>query len=234
MISVRPANERGTANFGWLDSRHTFSFGHYHDARHMGFGPLRVINEDRVKPGAGFDTHGHRDMEILSYVIAGELAHKDNTGTGSVIRRGDIQRMSAGSGILHSEFNQSETVPVHFLQIWIHPDRSSLAPGYEQKALEPERKNRLVLIASTQGGEHAVMLHQDVRIFVGELDAGKSVSYSAAENRGLWLQMVRGTVTVAGSELKAGDGAQFTQETLLRIEAKEDAEFLLFDLPLNV
>ncbi|HEY0962148.1 MAG TPA: pirin family protein [Pseudomonadales bacterium] len=233
MMQVRAAHERGEANFGWLDSRHTFSFGHYFDARHMGFGPLRVINEDRVKPGAGFDTHGHRDMEILSYVIDGELAHKDSMGTGSVIRRGDIQRMTAGSGVLHSEFNHSHEAPVHFLQIWIQPDRKNLEPGYEQKTLDPAaRRNRLVLVASPEGGDHAVLIHQDARLYAGELDAGKSVDYTAAADRGLWLQMVRGRVKVADGELQAGDGAQFTHETLLRIEAGEDAEFLLFDLPL--
>ncbi|MDY6949066.1 MAG: pirin family protein [Pseudomonadota bacterium] len=232
MMHIRPAQERGEANFGWLDSRHTFSFGHYFDDRYMGFGPLRVINEDRVKPGAGFDTHGHRDMEILSYVVEGELAHRDNTGTGSVIRRGDIQRMTAGSGILHSEFNHSSEEPVHFLQIWIHPDRTNLAPGYEQKTLDPaDRKNRLVLIASPQGGEHAVLIHQDARIYAGELDASKAVTYTAAARRGLWLQMIKGQVTVGEAVLSAGDGAQFTDEALLRIKAVQDAEFLLFDLP---
>jgi redox-sensitive bicupin YhaK (pirin superfamily) len=233
MINIRPADDRGKASFGWLDSRHTFSFGHYYDARHMGFGPLRVINEDRVKPGAGFDTHGHRDMEILSYVIEGALAHKDNTGTGSVIRRGDIQRMTAGSGILHSEFNDSKEQPVHFLQIWIQPDQQNLQPGYEQKTLDPaQQKNRLALIAAPAGGEHAVRIHQDARIYVSELEAGKAVEYAAAAERGVWLQLIRGTISVAGNTLQAGDGAQFTDETSLHIEAAQDAEFLLFDLPL--
>jgi redox-sensitive bicupin YhaK (pirin superfamily) len=233
MMIVRPATERGRANFGWLDSSHTFSFGNYYDPKHMGFGPLRVINEDKVKAGAGFDTHGHRDMEILSYVIEGELAHKDSTGTGSVIRRGDIQRMSAGSGILHSEFNNSEEKPVHFLQIWIVPERGGIAPGYEQKALDPmQQKNRLALIASPEGSEHAVRIHQDAKLYVSELQAGHELSHSTAAGRGLWLQMINGSVTAGGHTLQAGDGASFTQERSLHLSATSDAEFLLFDLPL--
>lgn len=234
MMTIRPAQERGKANFGWLDSSHTFSFGHYFDANHMGFGPLRVINEDRVKPGAGFDTHGHRDMEILSYVIEGALEHKDNTGTGSVIKRGDIQRMTAGSGILHSEFNHSKKEPVHFLQIWIEPDRQNLEPGYEQKALSPERPgNDLELIASPEGGEHAVRIHQDAKVYLGELEPGRDLRYRTEETRGLWLQVVAGEISVNGESLKHGDGAQFIQITGVHIKATSDAEFLLFDLPLE-
>lgn len=233
MMNIRRATERGKANFGWLDSSHTFSFGNYYDPRHMGFGPLRVINEDKVKAGAGFDTHGHRDMEILSFVIEGELAHKDNTGTGSVIRPGDIQRMSAGSGILHSEFNNSEEKPVHFLQIWIVPERGGIEPGYEQKTLDPaQQQNRLALIASPEGGENAVRIHQDARLYASKLEAGHEVNHSTAAGRGLWLQMIKGTVTAGGQQLQAGDGASFGQESSLYIAATKDAEFLLFDLPL--
>lgn len=234
MVTIRAAQQRGKANLGWLDSSHTFSFGHYYDPEQMGFGPLRVINEDRVKPGAGFDTHGHRDMEILSYVVDGELAHKDNTGTGSVIRRGDIQRMSAGKGILHSEFNNSQEAPVHFLQIWIVPAEGGLPPGYEQKRLDPQRaRNQLTLLASPQGGEHAVRIHQDVALYLGELDAGQALNHAVAAGRGVWLQLVQGDISLNGYGLHAGDGAKMTDESEIRIEAGADAEFLLFDLPLD-
>jgi redox-sensitive bicupin YhaK (pirin superfamily) len=232
MISIRQAQDRGKANLGWLDSNHTFSFGHYHDPEHMGFGPLRVINEDRVKPGAGFDTHGHRDMEILSYVISGALEHKDSTGTGSVIRRGDIQRMTAGRGILHSEFNHSGEETVHFLQIWIIPAEAGLEPGYEQKQIDPGRgNNQLTLIASQEGGANAVRVHQDVALYLGELAAGHHLDYPMTESRGLWLQLVAGELDIAGTTLRAGDGLQVTDETQVPIEASQHAEFLLFDLP---
>lgn len=234
MVTIRTAEQRGKANMGWLDSRHTFSFGHYFDPAHMGFGPLRVINEDRVKPGAGFDTHGHRDMEILSYVIDGELAHKDSTGTGSVIRRGDIQRMSAGQGILHSEFNNSQQAPVHFLQIWIIPDQAGLAPGYEQKRLDLQRaRNQLTPIASPQGGDHAVRIHQDATLYLGELDGGNTLSYPIAPGRGLWLQVVQGALSVNGHRVRDGDGVKATDESGIRVDAETDVEFLLFDLPLT-
>ncbi|HWK53438.1 MAG TPA: pirin family protein [Hyphomicrobiales bacterium] len=234
MVTIRAAQQRGKANLGWLDSSHTFSFGHYYDPAQMGFGPLRVINEDRVKPGAGFDTHGHRDMEILSYVVDGELAHKDSTGTGSVIRRGDIQRMSAGKGILHSEFNNSQEAPVHFLQIWILPEQGGLPPGYEQKQLDPQRTaNQLTPIATPQGGEHAVRIHQDVTLYLGELDGGRTLSYPVTADRGLWLQVVQGELSVNGHSLHAGDGAKITDESEMRVDADSDAEFLLFDLPLD-
>lgn len=232
MLTIRPANARGKANFGWLDSNHSFSFGHYYDPRHLGFGPLRVINEDRVKPGAGFDTHGHRNMEILSYVISGELAHKDSTGSGSVIRRGDIQRMSAGSGILHSEFNHSQEHSVHFLQIWIEPAQANIAPGYEQKALDSAaQKNALALIAGPDGGEHAVRIHQDARLYVSQLDAGSSVSHGLAPGRGVWVQVVSGALSVNGAAVTAGDGVSVTGETAIRLDATADSELLLFDLP---
>src|SRR5580692_9124694 len=184
MIAVRPAAERGTANFGWLDSRHTFSFGHYYDANHMGFGALRVINEDRVTPGRGFDTHGHQDMEIVSYVLEGALEHKDSIGTGSVIRPGDVQRMSAGTGVRHSEFNGSRTEPVHFLQIWIIPDRRGHEPGYEQKTFaESERRGQLRLVASRDGRAGTVTLHQDVALYVGLLDEGQRGEVALAAGR---------------------------------------------------
>src|SRR5919206_2650347 len=173
MITLRPAAERGAENLGWLDSRHTFSFGHYYDPKHMGFGPLRVINEDRVRGGAGFATHGHRDMEIISYVLEGALEHKDSIGTGSVIRPGDVQRMSAGTGIVHSEFNASRSEPVHFLQIWIIPERAGLAPGYEQKTFPvEERRNRLRLVASRDGRDGSLTVHQDVGLYASLLDPG--------------------------------------------------------------
>jgi len=233
MMTIRPANARGKANFGWLDSNHSFSFGHYYDARHMGFGPLRVINEDRVKPGAGFDTHGHRNMEILSYVISGALEHKDSTGTGSVIRRGDIQRMSAGSGILHSEFNHSQESQVHFLQIWIEPAQANIAPGYEQKTLDPAaQKNTLALIASPDGGDHAVRIHQDARLYVSQLGAGHAVNHVITADRGAWLQVISGALIVNGAAVGAGDGVSLSLETVIGIEAGADSEFLLFDLPL--
>lgn len=234
MMTIRPAEERGKANPGWLDSSHTFSFGHYFDPQQMGFGPLRVINEDRVKPGAGFDTHGHRNMEILSYVIDGALEHKDSTGTGSVIRRGDIQRMTAGSGILHSESNHSRELPVHFLQIWILPERDGLEPGYEQKRLDADRaRSGLTLIASRDGGQHAVRIHQDVALYLGELEAGHALDYSVREGRGLWLQVVAGALAVNEQSLKRGDGLKVTNTPAIRVTASADSEFLLFDLSMT-
>jgi quercetin 2,3-dioxygenase len=232
MITTRRAAERGKANFGWLDSRHTFSFGHYHDDAHMGFGPLRVINEDRVTPGAGFDTHGHRDMEILSYVLEGELAHKDSIGTGSVIRPGEVQRMSAGTGIRHSEFNSSRDAPVHFLQIWIEPERNGLAPGYEQKAFPPEeRRGRLRLVASRDGAQGSITVHRDVALYAALVAPGDRLRHALAQTRAAWLQVTRGAVTVNGSLLRAGDGAAIDGESETAVDGKEDGEVLLFDLP---
>jgi quercetin 2,3-dioxygenase len=233
MISVRPAAERGTANLGWLDSRHTFSFGHYYDARHMGFGPLRVINEDRVRPAAGFDTHGHRDMEIISYVLNGALEHKDNIGTGSVIRPGDVQRMSAGTGIRHSEFNPSKADPLHFLQIWLLPQRQGLPPSYEQKTFaDSDKRGRLRLVASPDGRDGSVVVHQDARVFASLLDNGDEVAYALAPGRKGWLQVARGTVRLNCNDLVAGDGAAIENEQALTILATADAsEILLFDLP---
>jgi redox-sensitive bicupin YhaK (pirin superfamily) len=230
MIARRPAEERGRARFGWLDSRHTFSFGHYHDDAHMGFGPLRVINEDRVAPGAGFDTHGHRDMEILSYVLEGELAHKDSIGTGSVIRPGEVQRMSAGTGIQHSEFNPSPQSPVHFLQIWILPERTGLAPGYQQSAFPLDEKGRLHLVASGDGRGGSLTIHQDADLRAGRLTAGDTVEARLRDGRLGWLQVARGAVTLNGTHLATGDGAAIEEEPDLVIRAESDAEILLFDM----
>jgi redox-sensitive bicupin YhaK (pirin superfamily) len=233
MISVRRSDERGAANLGWLDSRHTFSFGDYYDARHMGFGPLRVINEDRVRPGAGFGTHGHRDMEIVSYVLEGALEHKDSIGTGSVIRPGDVQRMSAGTGIRHSEFNHSDKDPVHFLQIWLLPERDGLPPSYEQKTFgDTDKRGRLRLVASRTGRDGSVTIHQDAEIFAAAKDRGETVSHALAGGRKAWVQVVRGAVAVNGEELRAGDGAQAKDVAKLDVSARSDgSEILLFDLP---
>ncbi len=233
MINLRRAAERGIANFGWLDSRHTFSFGDYHDPKQMGFGPLRVINEDRVSPGQGFGTHGHRDMEIISYVLEGALEHKDSIGTGSVIRPGDVQVMSAGTGIRHSEFNHSKTEPVHFLQIWVVPDREGIAPRYEQKTFpDTAKRNQLRLVGSTDGRDGSVVIHQDVMIFAALLDAGQEVTHSLTTGRKGWLQVVRGAAVLNGQNLDAGDGAAIEREAVLNVKAKVDAtEILLFDLP---
>jgi redox-sensitive bicupin YhaK (pirin superfamily) len=233
MISVRHAAERGTANFGWLDSRHTFSFGDYYDPKQMGFGPLRVINEDRVSPGQGFGTHGHRDMEIISYVLEGALEHKDSIGTGSVIRPGDVQIMSAGTGIRHSEFNHSKTEPVHFLQIWVVPDRDGIAPRYEQKTFpDADKRGRLRLVGSSDGRDGSVIIHQDVKIFAALLNTGDQVTHTLPRGRRAWLQIVRGTVAMNGQELPTGDGAAVEDEPTLIVTAKLDGtEILLFDLP---
>ena len=233
MIKARPADERGKANFGWLDSRHTFSFGDYYDAEQMGFGPLRVINEDRVKPGQGFGTHGHRDMEILSYVIEGALEHKDSIGTGSVIRPGDVQIMSAGTGIRHSEFNPSPTEPVHFLQIWVIPDREGIAPRYAQKAFSgAQKRGRLLLVGSSDGREGSVVIHQDVELLASVLGRNDRVQRRFLPGRKGWIQVVRGAIDVNGHPLAAGDGAAIEAEAALEIAGKEDdTELLLFDLP---
>lgn len=233
MIQVRPAEARGHVQLGWLDSRHSFSFGHYYDPAHMGFGPLRVINEDRVAPGAGFATHGHRDMEILSYVMEGALEHRDSIGTGSVIRPGEVQRMTAGKGIRHSEYNPSHEEPVRFLQIWLEPERDGLAPGYEQKAIpQEERRNRLRLVAARDGRDGALIVHQDVALYSSLLDAGETLVHPLKAGRGAWLQLVRGQVAVNGEPLSAGDGAALDNAPNVSITGVEDAELLLFDLPL--
>jgi redox-sensitive bicupin YhaK (pirin superfamily) len=235
MIAPRKSEDRGPTRIGWLDSKHTFSFGHYQDPRHMGFGPLRVINEDKVAPGAGFDTHSHRDMEILSWVVSGALEHKDSLGTGSVIRPGDLQRMTAGTGVAHSEFNASKTEPVHFLQIWIIPERRGLAPGYEQKSFpEAERRGRLRLIGARDGRDGAVTIHQDVDLYAGLLAPGDEVSHEVSHEvrtgRGAWVQVVRGAVLAGDEALSVGDGLAVTTLGRLVLTATADAEVLLFDL----
>jgi redox-sensitive bicupin YhaK (pirin superfamily) len=231
MITIRAAEERGIANMGWLNSKHTFSFGHYYDPQHMGFASLRVINEDRVKPGAGFGTHGHQDMEIISYVLDGALEHKDSIGTGSVIRPGDVQRMTAGTGIRHSEYNHSASDPVHFLQIWIMPEQNGLAPGYEQKAFtEEERRSRLRLIGSRDGRDGSVLIHQDVDLYGTLLDAGDEVAHAVAANRKIWVQVARGAVQVNGQTLNQGDGAALSDIGQVILSATETAEVLLFDM----
>jgi quercetin 2,3-dioxygenase len=231
MIIVRPAEERGAADFGWLDSRHTFSFGHYHDPRHMGIGALRVINDDRVAPGGGFDTHPHRDMEIISYVLEGALEHKDSIGTGSVIRPGDVQRMTAGTGIAHSEFNHSRTEPVHFLQIWIIPEKKGLPPGYEQKAFPvEERRGKARLVASRDGRDGSLTVHQDVDLYTSVLEEGDEVSLALRPGRSAWVQVARGTVAVNGTSLKEGDGAAVLDVEGLRLTGETGGEVLVFDL----
>ena len=233
MITIRPAQDRGTANFGWLDSRHTFSFGNYYEPNQMGFANLRVINEDKVTPGQGFATHGHRDMEIISYVLEGALEHKDSIGTGSVIRPGDVQRMSAGTGIRHSEFNASQTKPVHFLQIWIMPEQEGIEPSYEQKEFsDAEKRGRLRLVGSRDGRDGSITIHQDVDLYTTLLQAGEEVSHSLAAGRVAWLQVARGAVQLNGQRLTAGDGAAISQESLITLQgtANDDAEALLFDL----
>jgi hypothetical protein len=231
MITVRKSSQRGASNFGWLDSKHTFSFGHYYDPQNMGFGKLRVINEDIVDGGAGFGTHPHDNMEIISYVLEGALAHKDSIGTGSVIRPGDVQRMSAGTGIAHSEFNDSATDPVHFLQIWVLPEQRGLEPSYEQKSFPAEqRKGRLQLVGARDGRDGAVTIHQDLDLFVANLDKGDAVSHALRPRRKAWVQVPRGTVTVNGNVVGQGDGAALTDETKVEIAANDNAEVLVFDL----
>ena len=231
MITFRDRSARGRTQVGWLDSRHSFSFGGYRDPGQMGFRSLRVINEDRVVPGAGFPTHGHRDMEIVSYVLEGGLSHKDSLGNGSVISPGEMQRMSAGSGIMHSEYNASTNEPVHFLQIWILPDRTGIPPGYAQKPLDLDAaRGKLVLAAGPDGSGAAVILHQDARIYAARLDAGATVSHDPRPGRGAWLQVARGMVALNDTEMREGDGAAIEGESRIAIEAMTAAEFLLFDL----
>lgn len=231
MIALREAENRGTANFDWLLSKHSFSFGHYYDPKFMGFGPLRVINEDRVKPGAGFDTHGHENMEIISYVLDGALAHKDSIGTGSVIRPGEVQRMTAGTGIRHSEFNDSETDPVHFLQIWILPEEEGLTPSYEQTDFPVEdKRGRLRLVGSRDGRDGSVTIHQDVDLYAGLFDGGESASFDLRSGRVAWVQVARGNITVAGKDLRAGDGLAIDEAGAFEISKGEDAEILVFDM----
>ena len=231
MITIRPSNERGGGDYGWLKTRHTFSFSDYSDSKWMGFRSLRVINEDWVAPGGGFPTHPHRDMEIITYVLSGKLEHKDSLGTGSVILPGDGQRMTAGRGIRHSEANASPTESVHLLQIWILPDRSGHEPGYEQKSFpESEKRGKFRLIASNDGAEGSVKINQDAKLFVTLLAAGAEVSQSLGGKRSAWLQVAKGEIELNGKRLKQGDGAAISDEAKLKVKAIEEAEVLLFDL----
>jgi hypothetical protein len=231
MLQIRPAQERGRADFGWLDSRHTFSFGDYYDPHHMGFGPLRVINEDRVQPGKGFGTHSHRDMEIISYVLEGALEHKDSLGTGSVIRPGDVQRMSAGTGVQHSEFNHSKSELVHFLQIWIIPDAQGIPPGYAERNVPDEQKRgRLRLIVSADGRDDSIPIQQDADLYAALLEPGETVQHHFAPDRNGWIQVARGKVSIKGAPLSAGDGAAIVNEDRITIRGDADSEILLFDM----
>ena len=228
---IRRATDRGRTDWGWLDSRHTFSFGEYHDPRHMGFRSLRVINDDRVEPGAGFGTHGHRDMEILSYVLEGGLEHKDSTGGGGVIRPGEIQFMRAGTGVTHSEYNASKTEPVHFLQIWVVPDTRGLAPRYDQKPFDTAAAGtRFVLLAAEGGRDGSIEVHQDVALWMTRLGAGPERVHALAPGRHAWVHVARGSTTINGHPLEAGDGAALSDEPAVVVDGRGDAEVLLFDL----
>ena len=232
MLELRKSEERGVAEHGWLSSRHSFSFADYHDPQHMGFGPLRVINEDRVKPGHGFGTHGHRDMEIISYVLEGALAHKDSTGSGSVVRPGSGQRMSAGRGVMHSEFNHSQEEPVHFLQIWIEPNVRGIEPSYEEKHVAlADRPGQWQLIASPDGRDGSVRIHQDACIHAAVLDGNDRLEYAGDNGRLIYVHVARGELIVNNVTLKAGDALKVREETLLTASNAAKAEILLFDLP---
>jgi len=232
MITVRPAAERGHFDHGWLNTWHTFSFADYHDPKHTHFRALRVINEDTVHPGGGFGTHPHRDMEIITYILQGALAHKDSMGNGSTIVPGDVQRMSAGTGVLHSEYNHSSDEQVHLLQIWIFPDKQGLKPSYEQKSFSNgEKLNRLRLVASPSAADGSVAIHSDARVYGSVLESGKTVKHELAKGRGAWLQVVTGAIGVNGKKLSAGDGAAIENESTVAITGQSDSsEFLLFDL----
>ncbi len=232
MLQIRKSEDRGPAEHGWLSSRHSFSFADYRDPAHMGFGPLRVINEDRVEPGQGFGTHAHQDMEIITYVLDGALEHKDSLGTGSVIRYGDVQRMSAGSGVRHSEFNHSSADPVHFLQIWILPEKQGIAPSYEEKHFSADSKRGgLRLIASHDGGEGSVVVHQDVAVFASILNGEDRVEHRLVSGRIAYLHVIRGELSANGIALTGGDALKVSDETAVTVDNARDAEFLLFDLP---
>jgi redox-sensitive bicupin YhaK (pirin superfamily) len=232
MLEIRRAGERGHAQHGWLDSWHSFSFADYHDPAHMGFGPLRVINEDRIQPGTGFGTHGHRDMEIISYVLEGALAHRDSMGTGSSIVPGDVQRMSAGRGVQHSEFNHAKDAATHFLQIWIEPSERGIAPGYEQKHFDAaSKRGKLRLVASPDGAEGSVTIHQDARIYAGLFDGAERAAIAVAPGRRAYLHVVRGKLLANGTPLAAGDALKLSGVAEVALEKGENAEALLFDLP---
>ena len=231
MLNIRKAQDRGKANLGWLESYHTFSFAEYYDPQHMGFADLRVINDDIIAPAKGFGTHPHRDMEIVTYVLDGALEHRDSMGNGSVMRPGDVQRMSAGTGVTHSEFNHSQQEPVHLLQIWILPNRNGHTPGYEQKHFAAdEKRGRLRLIASLDGAEGSVSLNQDVKVFAALLDGEETASYAVNTGRVAWIHVARGEVEINGETLRGGDGASVDPETELNLSNGQDAEILLFDM----
>jgi hypothetical protein len=216
---------------GWLDTKHSFSFASYYDPEHMGFGPLRVINEDRIEPAQGFGMHGHKDMEIITYIVEGALEHRDSMGNGSVIRRGDVQRMTAGTGVMHSEFNHSRDEPTHLLQIWILPERNALTPGYEEKSFgEDDKRNRLRLLASHDGREESLVIHRDVDLYASLLETGQQLLHRFEAGRVGWLQLIHGQLTVNGEMLQPGDGAAIAGSPSIDIDAKESAEFLLFDM----
>lgn len=230
-ITIRPADERGHANHGWLDTWHSFSFAHYHDPEHMGFRSLRVINDDRVEAGAGFGTHGHSDMEILSYVLEGALQHQDSTGGGGVIRPGEIQFMRAGTGVTHSEYNASKTEPVHFLQIWVIPERRGLAPRYDQKPFDVQAAgNGFVLLASHDGRDGSIQVQQDLSLWVTRLGAGQRREAALGPGRHAWVHVARGSAALSGHALEAGDGASLSSEAKVELEGRGDAELLVFDL----
>jgi len=232
MNDIRRSSERGFADHGWLKSFHTFSFADYFDPEHVEFGPLRVINEDRVEAGAGFGTHGHRDMEIISYVLEGELAHKDSMGNGSIIRPGDVQRMSAGTGIRHSEFNPNPKKPVHFLQIWIQPAVRNIEPSYEEKRFAPEEKRgRLRLIVSPDRADGSLLIHQDAKVYAGLFTGNERTEFETARGRRIYLHVARGSVKANGTALEAGDALRITDGAALRLSDAQDAEVLVFDLP---
>jgi redox-sensitive bicupin YhaK (pirin superfamily) len=231
MVTIRRSSDRGHANHGWLDSYHSFSFADYYDPQHMGFSTLRVINEDYVAPGTGFGTHPHRDMEIITYILAGELEHKDSMGNGSVIRPGDVQRMSAGTGVLHSEFNPSPDKKVHLLQIWIQPSVRGVAPGYEQTRFEDaEKRGRLRLVASPDGADGSVTIHQNARVYAALIDGAERIEHKLAAGRTAYVHVARGSLTVSGNPLEAGDALKAEGESRITLEAGRDAEVLLFDL----
>jgi redox-sensitive bicupin YhaK (pirin superfamily) len=232
MLQIRKSGDRGLANHGWLNSHHTFSFGHYQDPNHTGFGPLLVINEDTVQPGRGFGTHGHRDMEIISYVLEGALEHQDSMGNGSVLRYGDVQRMSAGTGVRHSEFNQSKSELVHFLQIWVEPNVKGIVPSYEERNFTAEsKKGQLRLIASGDGRDGSVLIHQDAAIYASILNGSDQVRHELASGRSAYVHVIRGQVVINGAALAAGDALKVTGEKLVTLAQAEAAEVLLFDLP---
>lgn len=231
MITIRKSEDRGHANYGWLDTHHTFSFADYYDPKHMHFRTLRVINEDRVNGGTGFDMHPHRDMEIVTYIVSGTLEHKDSMGSRGRISAGEVQRISAGTGILHSEYNASPEEPVHLLQIWIMPDEKGVRPQYEQKSFGSVEHGKLRLVVSKRGRDGSIAIHQDADIYVARLDKGNAVEHRLAPARGCWVQLIEGEMDANGQAIKAGDGAAVEDVDLLRLSATRDAHFLLFDLP---